>query len=159
VKFFTIGVYGTTKKSFFDAIQEHKITHFCDIRQRRGMRGHLYSYANATALQSELDRMKVEYLHLTELAPTQSIREMQLKADKKLGITGTSRESISEDFATAYRKHILSKFDLDQFLSAFPKNARAALFCVEHEPKACHRSLVAQEIAVRMKSKVDDITP
>jgi uncharacterized protein (DUF488 family) len=159
MKFFTIGVYGTTRESFFGALIEHKITHFCDIRQRRGMRGHQYSYANATALRNELEKMGMEYRHVVDLAPTHAIRDMQLKADKKLGMTGSNREKLTPEFAAAYRSQILSKFDIAEFVNGFPRSARVVLFCVEETASACHRSLVAEQIAVRMKSKVDDITP
>jgi uncharacterized protein (DUF488 family) len=159
VKFFTIGVYDTTHDSFFGALSAHKITHFCDIRQRRGLRGPKYKYANAKELEATLAKMGIEYRHITDLAPTTAIREKQFAADKEHGITGTSREEISPDFAAAYKKHILDKFDVSSFVETFPAGSKIVLFCVEHYAQACHRSLVAKVLAEHLKSKVIDITP
>jgi hypothetical protein len=41
MKFYTIGVYGSTEKDFFEKLIENRIDTFCDIRQRRGVRGRL----------------------------------------------------------------------------------------------------------------------
>ena len=34
-----------------------------------------------------------------------------------------------------------------------------ALFCVEKEPEACHRSLVADKLAKELKLEVENIVP
>ncbi len=42
---FTIGVYGSTEQQFFDKLIENRIDTFCDIRQRRGVRGKEYAFS------------------------------------------------------------------------------------------------------------------
>ena len=42
INVFTIGVYGSTENSFFEKLAQSRIDLFCDIRQRRGVRGSQY---------------------------------------------------------------------------------------------------------------------
>ena len=47
INVFTIGVYGSTENSFFEKLAQSRIDLFCDIRQRRGVRGSQYKYVNS----------------------------------------------------------------------------------------------------------------
>ena len=49
--FYTIGVYGKTETDFFTSLINKEIDLFCDIRQRRGVRGKKYSFVNSLKLQ------------------------------------------------------------------------------------------------------------
>ena len=51
INVFTIGVYGSTENSFFEKLAQSRIDLFCDIRQRRGVRGSQYKYVNSNYLQ------------------------------------------------------------------------------------------------------------
>ncbi len=53
MEFFTIGVYNSSEKEFFDKLLENNIDTFCDIRQRRGVRGAKYSFVNSNRLQQK----------------------------------------------------------------------------------------------------------
>jgi uncharacterized protein (DUF488 family) len=157
-RFFTIGIYQTTAESFFESLRRNKITHFCDIRQRRGLRGSKYKYGNSEELQGRLSKLGIEYRHVTELAPTEEIRQVQMAADKKAGITGTSREQISPEYAAVYKKYVHG-YDFKAFVESFPADAKVVIFCVEHSARACHRSIVAEHLAQRLDAEVKDITP
>ena len=39
MKIYTIGVYNSTEQEFFNKLVDNNIDTFCDIRQRRGVRG------------------------------------------------------------------------------------------------------------------------
>lgn len=78
----TIGVYGFAEESFFEALQSAEIDTFIDIRQRRGVRGATYAFANSQRLQARLADLNIHYLHQKALAPTVEIRRMQDEADK-----------------------------------------------------------------------------
>ena len=159
-KFFTMGIYGTSRDSFLSTLEENKITDFCDIRLRRGLRGSLYKYGNAKELEATLEKMGIAYRHVQDLAPTNAIREKQFQADKERHISsGRQREEISPAYAAAYKKQVLDKFDLDAFMEEFATKARVVLFCVEHDAKACHRGIVANAIKDRTGKSVPDITP
>jgi uncharacterized protein (DUF488 family) len=53
---------------------------------------------------------------------------------------------LDPSFAQAYRRQ-LEGVDLSKLIESFRRSARVALLCVEAEPAACHRSLLATEIA------------
>ncbi|MGO4130156.1 hypothetical protein AB4028_07215 [Janibacter sp. RAF20_2_2] len=50
----TIGVYGFDDVSFLDGLTRDGITMLLDVRQRRGVRGPEYAWANSQRLQSSL---------------------------------------------------------------------------------------------------------
>lgn len=155
----TIGVYGTTRESFFGALREFGATHFVDIRRRRGLRGHEYAYANATALQSELSALGIAYVHELRLAASNEARSAQIAVDKATDAGQRSRASLSPEFAARYRSECLEGFDVAEFMAQFPPCAKIVLFCVERSPDACHRSLAAEHIAVFCGVPWRDITP
>src|SRR5687768_9412137 len=96
--FFSIGVYGTTEQSFFNKLVAHGITTFCDIRNRRGVRGSKYSYVNSKKLQAKLQELGIRYLYVPALAPTREIRSIQQGADKNEQIKKSQRQELSPSF-------------------------------------------------------------
>ncbi len=62
--FYTIGVYASTEHEFFQKIIDNEIDTFCDIRQRRGVRGAKYSFANSNRLQQRLIELDIKYTHI-----------------------------------------------------------------------------------------------
>jgi hypothetical protein len=70
LKLVTVGVYGFTADTFFEALQCAGVDTFCDIRWRRAVRGREYAFANKTRLEQRLKSMGVRYLHFRDLAPT-----------------------------------------------------------------------------------------
>jgi uncharacterized protein (DUF488 family) len=142
----TIGVYGADLESFLATLGEAGINLLLDVRQRRGVRGPEYAWANAHRLEAELAEAGVGYLHLKELAPTTSMREAQYAADAERGEGKRSRTVLSQVYAERYTEEILDPADLDPIVR-FIGRSSAALFCVERDAAACHRSLVAARIA------------
>jgi uncharacterized protein (DUF488 family) len=155
----TIGAYGTTESSFFKSLVDNGVTHFVDIRRRRGMRGSQYAYANASALQQKLKELGIEYLHFLELSPTKEIREAQKAVDAAVGTTKSTRIELGSEFMRRYESECLSQFDAKEFLVQFPQGAHIVLFCVEKQPQACHRSLLAKCIESESGVAWRDITP
>ena len=66
----TIGAYGFTAESFLAALRDADVDTFLDIRQRRGVRGAEYAFANRGRLTATLDSMGIYYRHELGLAPT-----------------------------------------------------------------------------------------
>lgn len=156
----TIGVYGTTEESFFRALQEAGVDTFVDIRRRRGIRGSEYAYANSQRLQARLADMGIRYVHLLELAPTEAVRQVQYAADAQTKTAKRSRSVLSPAFVTAFREEILSGHTPAVVWEALPADAEVvALFCVEHEAAACHRSLVAEWLSEHEEIVVDHLAP
>lgn len=155
----TIGVYGTTESSFFRSLKNHGVTHFVDIRRRRGMRGSQYAYANASALQQKLKELGIEYVHFLDLSPTKEIREAQKSVDATIGTPKSARIELGSEFVRRYESECLNRFDAQEFLGRFPRHASIVLFCVEKQPQACHRSLLAKRIESESGVAWRDITP
>lgn len=148
MKFFSLGVYHTTEKEFFEKLQYNEVDVFVDIRRRRGLRGKAYSFANSKKLQEELKKMGIRYIHIPELAPTQPMIRAQDQADRKLGISRRDREELTSEFKKAYKKEILESFDLEELVNQLREEdaQKVALFCVEELYEACHRSIVSSQL-------------
>jgi uncharacterized protein (DUF488 family) len=145
----TIGVYGSTLDAFLDALNQANVKQLLDVRQRRGVRGAEYSWANAQRLQQALANAGIEYRHHKELAPTTELRQLQYREDDRLGEGKRSRTKLAPEYARRYTREILDKVDLGPIVEAMPEDGATALFCVERDPEACHRSLIAERIAER----------
>ena len=159
-KIVTIGVYGFDKAHFFQALLDVNIDTFCDIRRRRGMRGSEYVFVNSTALQEKLRELGIRYMHVKDLAPSKVIREQQKQEDEKFGIAKRSRRELGPAFIQEYEQQCLSSFDVHKFMEMLGSETKVVgLFCVEREPEACHRSLVAKKLATDLELQLEHIKP
>ena len=149
MQFFTIGVYNSTEHKFFKQLTDNKIDTFCDIRQRRGVRGSQYAFVNSNRLQARLNELDIRYGHIIELAPTSEIRDLQKESDAQSGELKRERNRLSKIFTIAYKNTVLSKFDIDSFIDKLDEVGarRIVLFCVEEKPEACHRSIVSDKLS------------
>ena len=145
----TIGVYGFTPEGFLERLHEADVRQLLDVRQRRGVRGPQYSWANAARLQAALADAGIEYRHHKELAPTTELRQLQYREDERMGVGKRSREVLAPAYVERYVREILDKVDLDPLVAELPPDGAGALFCVEADPEACHRSLIAERLAER----------
>lgn len=156
INIFTIGVYNSTKESYFKKLIDNKIELFCDIRQRRGVRGSQYKYVNSKYLQDKLSKLNIDYLYIKELAPTNDIRQKQKDADKINGETKKQRTILGQIFSREYKNQILDNYDFNPFISKLKESGvtNIVFFCVEEHAEACHRSLVAKKIAEQLHAKI-----
>ena len=148
MEFFTIGVYNSTEQEYFNKLTENRIDTFCDIRQRRGVRGAKYAFVNSNRLQEKLNELDIKYGHIIDLAPTKEIRELQKEADIQQGELKRDRNKLGKVFTIAYKDRILSQFDFDNFIDKLDEvgASRVVLFCVEEKPEACHRPIVTDKL-------------
>lgn len=142
----TIGVYGFNAESFLDALRGAGAVLVLDVRQRRGVRGSEYAWANSKRLQALLADAGIGYRHLAELAPTTELRQVQYREDDRLGVGKRSRAKLAEEYSRRYTAEILDRADLEAIGAELPAGL-SVLLCVERDPAACHRSLVAERIA------------
>jgi uncharacterized protein (DUF488 family) len=146
VQIITIGVYGFSEDGFFQKLQHAGVTTFCDVRWRRGVRGREYAFANSARLQKRLAELSIRYLHFRELAPLPKLRQCQVAADKAAGIEKRNRATLGEAFIAGYRE-AMAGFNSRRFIESLGPEAKiAALFCVERNPAACHRSLLVERL-------------
>jgi uncharacterized protein (DUF488 family) len=148
MEFFTIGVYNSTEKEFFDKLTQNNINTFCDIRQRRGVRGAKYAFVNRNRLEQKLSELEIKYGYVPDLAPTTEIRELQKEIDEEKGELKRERQELGKVFVIEYKNRILKNFDFDKFFESLDQigASRVALFCVEEHPEACHRSIVSDKL-------------
>ena len=159
MEFFTIGVYNSTEQAFFEKLTSNHIDTFCDIRQRRGVRGAQYAFVNSNRLQARLKELGIRYEYITGLATPVEIREIQYHADEQKHLLKRERKQLDSKFVSAYTEKVLKPFNFDDFIEMLKNNnsGRIVLFCVEEIPEACHRSIVARELKERYKFKITDL--
>ena len=144
----TIGVYGFSADAFLAALREADVRVLLDVRQRRGVRGPEYAWANSARLQAALAEAGIEYRHVKELAPTTELRQLQYAEDARAGVGKRSRRELAPAYVERYTREILDPAGVDAVVKALPAEGRAALLCVERDPEACHRSLIAERVGV-----------
>jgi uncharacterized protein (DUF488 family) len=154
----TIGVYGFDRETFLATLADAKVNLVLDVRQRRGVRGSEYAWANAQRLQDALAGAGIGYSHLKELAPTTELRQAQYRADDRRGEGKRSRTVLSPEYAGGYTEEILDRVDLAPIVK-WIGGSKAALLCVERDPQACHRSLVAARLQRDWGFSVEDLRP
>jgi uncharacterized protein (DUF488 family) len=154
----TIGVYGWSLEAFLAELQHAHVRTLLDVRQRRGVRGPEYSWANSVRLQSALAAGGIGYRHHRELAPTTELRHLQYAEDARRGVGKRARIELSPEYRDRYTREILDRADLRPVLAEV-KGGPCALLCVERDPEACHRSLVAQRIAELAEVVVEHLRP
>jgi uncharacterized protein (DUF488 family) len=142
----TIGVYGWTLERFLAALRDANVRIVLDVRQRRGVRGSEYAWANSRRLQTALQQAHIEYRHHKELAPTTELRHLQYDEDARQGVGKRSRIELAPEYRRRYLQEILDRVDLSTLVGELLTEGPAALMCVEQGPEACHRSLIAERL-------------
>jgi uncharacterized protein (DUF488 family) len=142
----TIGVYDSSLDDFLGKLRRHKVEMILDVRQRRGVRGPQYAWANSLRLQGALRNAGIAYQHRPELAPTTELRQLQYREDDRLGVGKRSRVELAEEYRRRYLAEILDRVDLQDILESLPVERTSALLCVERDARACHRSLIAARL-------------
>ena len=155
----TIGVYGWTLEAFLEALRSAGVEQIVDVRQRRGVRGREYAWANATRLQAALAEAGLGYAHHKELAPTTELRQLQYREDDRLGVGKRSRVALAPAYRDRYLHEILDQADLAPLVDELRRDGPAALLCVERDPEACHRSLIAGRLAEEFALRVVHLRP
>ena len=140
----TIGVYGFDGESFLQRLRHADVRLLLDVRQRRGVRGPEYAWANSLRLQAALAQARIAYEHHPELAPTTELRQLQYAED---------------EYTRRYTTEILDRADLTPIVSELPSSGTAALLCVERDPEACHRSLIAQRLTEQHRVTIEHLRP
>jgi uncharacterized protein (DUF488 family) len=156
---FTIGVYGFSVDSFLAEIDRAGVRLILDVRQRRGVRGSEYAWANSQRLQNAVADAGLAYEHHPELAPTTAMRKAQYAEDDKRKIARRDRFDLSDEYVSSYTAEVLDIADLGAVAETIRKRGPAALLCVERVPEACHRSLIAARLAERHGLAVGHLLP
>ena len=152
-------MYGFALDAFLAALERADVRLLLDIRQRRGVRGPEYVWANAKRLQAALDEAGIAYEHHPELAPTTELRQLQYAEDDRHGVGKRSRTELAPAYRERYLGEILDQVDLGAVAARLPPEGAGTLFCVERDPEACHRSLVAERLEAEHGVEVTHLRP
>lgn len=155
----TVGVYGFDSDSFLQRLRDADVRLVIDVRQRRGVRGAEYAWANARRLHAALAQARIAYEHHPELAPTTELRQLQYAEDDRRGVGKRTRQELAAEYVRRYTAEVLDHADLRSIVSALPSSGTTALLCVERDPEACHRSLIAQRLTERHHVTVGHLRP
>lgn len=153
MRLYTIGVYGFDARTFFDALEGAGADLLLDLRRRRAVRGPHYSFANANRLIDGLEKHDIAYRHVLDLAPDEATLATIHKAEKAEHRKASERTELPDDYVKRYRKLVLDRFDFAAFAKELKGVKAPVLMCVEGEPNACHRSLVAAALAPELRLK------
>lgn len=155
----TIGVYGWGLERFIGAVHAADVRRLVDVRQRRGVRGPEYAWANSLRLQNALARTDIGYVHRVDLAPTTELRHLQYAEDARRGVGKRSRVELAPEYRERYTYEILDRVDLGSLVRELPAEGASALVCVERDPEACHRSIIAERLAAEYGAAVSHLRP
>jgi uncharacterized protein (DUF488 family) len=122
------------------------------------VRGSEYAWANSKRLQAALSEAGIGYSHLPELAPTTEMRQLQYEEDARKGEGKRSRSELAPEYVRRYTEEVLERVDLEPIVR-FVGSSRAALLCVERDPEACHRSLIAARLEQEIGAPVTHLRP
>ena len=131
----TIGVYDFAADSFLQRLRQADVRVLLDVRQRRGVRGPEYAWANSLRLQAALSQARIAYAHHPELAQPPSCA------------TCSTPRMTAKGSASA------------RAASSLPSSGTAALLCVERDARACHRSLIARRLTERYHVTIEHLCP
>jgi uncharacterized protein (DUF488 family) len=155
----TIGVYGFAIDTFLSALDTADVRRILDVRQRRGVRGSEYAWANSLRLQAALAAAGIAYGHHPELAPTTELREVQYREDARVGVGKRSRVELASEYRDRYTHERLDQVDLGELIGRLPAGEVFGLLCVERDPEACHRSIIAERMAREHGVSVTHLRP
>ncbi len=159
MRILTLGVYGYTDDTFRAALEQAKPAIFVDTRRRRGVRGHQYAFANSQRLQALLEDLGIPYVHRLDLAPPESAIRAQDEVDRKAHIARHDRDHLSPALRDTYQLDVLDHFDSAAFVESLGNPESVLLFCVEGNPAACHRSLLANRLKDDLGGEITHIVP
>lgn len=160
MKVFTIGVYGWDEADFVQAIRDAAPDMFVDVRRRRGLRGATYAWANSTRLQATLAGLGIPYTHRLDVAPSDATRHIVARDAIADGIGYRDRTILSQEYLDAYGHEVLAWFDAGEFVASLGEDIESIMvFCVERAPAACHRSLLAEQLARQLGAEVVHYLP
>lgn len=144
---YTLGYEGINQKSFMIWLKQHKIDVVADVRHRPLSRKKGFS---KNGLRESLSENDIEYLGCPSLGVPKEMRD-------KLKITGNYNS-----FFKKYLESLTSKGqEIKEIFNIIKAGKRIALLCYEHDPKKCHRLVLAEQIRKLNKNgfEIHHLTP
>lgn len=128
----TIGYEGRAQHDVLRLLNEDGVELLVDVRIRAQSRKPGLSKSSLTAGLAEAG---IDYLHLRDLGTP-----LEIRAEYRAGDAGAPER---------YRSYVLEDAAAQAALAELARLAgerRVAILCFEHDPRVCHRMVVAQEL-------------
>lgn len=135
---YMVGYEGSDINAFLQNVETHGIKLIIDVREKPISRKKGFS---KNSLRAALNEKGIDYIHVPELGSPKEIRD-------KLHETWDYNE-----FFQQYRLYVSSELDSLMGVLDLAEKNKSCLLCFEHDPKTCHRSIIAEY----MKSYSNDI--
>ena len=87
------------------------------------------------------------------------VRQLQYAEDDRQGVGKRWRRELAAEYTRRSTTGILDRADLTPIVSELPSSGTAALLCVERDPEACHRSLIAQRLIEQRRVTIEHLHP
>ena len=155
----TIGVYEFDAAHFVAALDEAGVTKVFDIRQRRGVRGVQYAWANAQRLQRLLADARIGYQYHPELAPDTELRHLQYREDDRQGVGKRSRVGRRPSTSSASRPRSSTWCRSSRWSSSCPSMGSALCCAWKPPPRPATARWWPRGLAQRFDFEVIDLEP
>lgn len=133
----TIGYEGTTIEDFVPALKLAGVQVLIDIRDVPVSRKRGFS---KTALARSMEEAGIEYVHLRDLGDPKPGREAARRGDMQT-FERVFRSHMETDRARAALRHAIR----------IASDSRACLLCFERDHCGCHRTIVAEKMAMKVR--------
>lgn len=142
-RLFTIGYEGAELSDFLDTLEIAGVEHVIDVRDLPISRKRGFS---KNGLSEALKDIGISYTHLKALGDPKPGREAMKRGDYQAFFEIFS-SALSEPRAKSALKDAIE----------IAETEKAALLCYERDPKYCHRTLVAKEMAFASKLEIQNL--
>ncbi|MEO7965409.1 MAG: DUF488 domain-containing protein [Gemmatimonadaceae bacterium] len=142
----TIGYEGTTMQEFLQTLRSAKIELVVDVRAVASSRRPGFA---KTRLAAHLAEVGIAYEHIRSLGTPANGR-----AAARAGRHDEMRAIFEENL-----KGETAQGGLDRLEAIIQLSQKIALLCFEHDPKHCHRTMVAAALGGRRRIKVVHLLP
>ena len=133
---FTIGVYGSEERTFFDTLEDARVDMLLDVRRRRAARGSRYAFANKHRLMRELARRGIAYRHVLGLAPDNATRALQYEVDAREKRPQSQRLALAPAYIARYVNDTLDRFDFTALADEL-HNVRSPVLLLSRTTTGC----------------------
>lgn len=142
---YTVGYEGSNIDKFLENVKTHNVKLIVDVREKPISRKKGFS---KNSLCASLNANGIEYIHIPQLGSPKQIRD-------KLHETWDYHEFFQE-----YRVYISSELDIIMGILDRLESTPSCLMCFEHDPKTCHRSILAEYIEMYSNDidRIEDIS-
>jgi uncharacterized protein (DUF488 family) len=143
-KFVTVGHSNRTLREFVALLLREQVSTVADVRKLRGSRA--MPQFNERRLRNALEKADIAYVAVPELAGrrNKALEPSPKPCWQNRGFRNYADHMRTEEFGAGIRKLVKLR-------------GRVALMCAEAVPWRCHRSLIADWLALEKKRKVEEL--